>query len=45
MDITLEIFAVFVLVLLNGVLSMSEISLVSSKPVRLKQRAEAGDRR
>jgi putative hemolysin len=44
MDITLEIFAVFVLVLLNGVLSMSEIALVSSKPVRLKQRAEAGDR-
>jgi putative hemolysin len=44
MDITLEIFAVFVLVLLNGVLSMSEISLVSAKPIRLKQRAEAGDR-
>lgn len=44
MDITLELFAVFFLVLLNGVLSMSEIALVSSKPVRLKQRAESGDR-
>ncbi|HSG39742.1 MAG TPA: hemolysin family protein [Thermoanaerobaculia bacterium] len=44
MDITLEIFAVFVLVLFNGILSMSEIALVSSKPVRLKQRAESGDR-
>lgn len=44
MNLILEILAIFLLVLLNGVLSMSEIALVSSKAVRLKQRAESGDR-
>lgn len=41
---TLEILLIFILVLLNGVLAMAEISLVSSREARLRQRAEAGDR-
>lgn len=44
MTITLEIFLILLLLVLNGVLAMSEIALVSAKKVRLRQRAEAGDR-
>lgn len=40
----LEILVIFLLILLNGFFSMSEISLVSARKVRLEQRAEEGDR-
>ena len=40
----LEILLILILILLNGVLAMAEISLVSSREARLRQRAEAGDR-
>lgn len=42
-DITLEIVVVLLLILFNGVLAMSEIALVSSRKVRLQQRADEGD--
>lgn len=40
----IEILAVVVLTVLNGVLSMSELAVVSSRPARLKLLAEAGSR-
>ena len=40
-----EIVIVLVLIALNGIFSMSEFALVSSKKTRLKQRAEEGDKR
>jgi hypothetical protein len=43
MSIGSEILLIFALVLLNGVLAMSEIALVSARKVRLRQRAETGD--
>jgi len=39
----IEIFVIFVLILLNGFFSMSEIAIVSARKVRLEQRAEEGD--
>lgn len=42
--LTLEILLILILILLNGVLAMAEISLVSSREARLRQRAEAGHR-
>ncbi len=39
-----EIIIIFLLILLNGFFSMSEIALVSARKVRLEQRAEEGDR-
>jgi putative hemolysin len=39
-----EILLIVLLSLFNGVLAMSEIALVSSRKVRLRQRAHAGDR-
>jgi|SRR5215213_668493 len=39
-----EILLIVLLSLFNGVLAMSEIALVSARKVRLRQRAEAGDR-
>jgi putative hemolysin len=39
---TLEIVAIVVLILLNGVFAMSEIAVVSSRPARLKRRADKG---
>lgn len=41
--IVLEIAIIFVLILLNGLLSMSEIAVVSSRKVRLQQRAVKGN--
>jgi len=38
-----EIAVIFLLILLNGFFSMSEISLISARKVRLEQRAEEGD--
>lgn len=42
-EIGFEIFLIFVLLILNGIFSMSEIAVVSAKRIRLKQRAEEGD--
>jgi putative hemolysin len=39
----IEILIIFVLILLNGFFSMSEIAMVSARKVRLEQRAEEGD--
>lgn len=44
MGIGNEILLIVFLAALNGVLSMSEIALVSARKVRLRQRAEAGNR-
>lgn len=44
MTITLEIVLILLLLGVNGVLAMSEIALVSAKKVRLRQRAESGDK-
>ena len=44
MTVTLEIALILLLLVVNGVLAMSEIALVSAKKVRLRQRAEAGDK-
>lgn len=38
-----ELLLIVCLAILNGALSMSEIALVSARPVRLRQRADAGD--
>ncbi len=40
----LEITLVFLLILANGVFSMTEIALVSARKTRLQQRAESGDK-
>lgn len=40
----MEIAILLALFLTNGLFAMSELSLVSSKPARLKARAEAGDK-
>ena len=42
-EIGFEIFLIFVLLILNGIFSMSEIAIVSAKRIRMKQRAENGD--
>lgn len=39
-----EVLLIVLLALFNGVLAMSEIALVSARKVRLRQRADAGDR-
>ncbi|MBL8965257.1 MAG: DUF21 domain-containing protein, partial [Phycisphaerae bacterium] len=40
----MDILIILLLLVLNGVLSMSETAMVSSQRVRLKQRADAGHR-
>src|SRR5688572_32207554 len=40
----MAIFIIFVLILLNGVFSMSEIALVSSRKIRLENSAKKGNR-
>jgi putative hemolysin len=40
----IEILVVFILILLNGFFSMSEIAIVSARKVRLEQRAEEVDK-
>lgn len=40
----LEIFLVLLLVGVNGLLAMSELAVVSSRPVRLRSRSKSGDR-
>ena len=39
----IEILVIFVLIVINGFFSMSEIAIVSARKVRLEQRAEEGD--
>ena len=39
----IEVIIILLLILFNGLLSMSEIALVSSRKVRLQQRADSGD--
>lgn len=43
--IAIQIVVLFLLILLNGFFSMAEISVISAKPVLLKQKAEEGDKR
>lgn len=45
MTYLLEIAIVLVLIVLNGIFSMSEFALVSAKKTRLKQREKEGDKR
>lgn len=42
-DATSEIFLIFLLILANGLFSMSEMAIVSSRKARLQQKAEDGD--
>ncbi len=44
MDITGELLLITGLAILNGLLAMSEIALVSARAVRLRQKADAGDK-
>src|SRR5215210_2327215 len=44
MGIGTEVLLIVLLALFNGLLAMSEIALVSVRKVRLRQRAQAGDR-
>jgi putative hemolysin len=44
-NVPLEIIIILGLILTNGLLAMSEIAVVSSRKVRLQQRAEQGDKR
>jgi putative hemolysin len=41
----IDIIAVFILILVNGIFSMSEISIIAARKARLQQRAEEGDSR
>ena len=43
--ILLELIIIFVLIVLNGVFSMSETAVVSSRKARLQQAADEGDKR
>lgn len=43
-NIVIEILLILALILLNGVLAMSETAVVSSRKARLQQRAEDGDK-
>jgi putative hemolysin len=43
-QITFEIFAIFILLIANGIFAMSEMAIVSVRKARLKQRADQGDK-
>lgn len=43
MNIGFEVLVIFLFILLNGVFSLSEIAVLSSRKVRLQQRANEGD--
>jgi putative hemolysin len=43
--LTTELAIIFLLLVANGIFAMSEIAVVSSRRIRLEQRAEGGDRR
>ncbi|AKB78531.1 Hemolysins and related protein containing CBS domains [Methanosarcina horonobensis HB-1 = JCM 15518] len=40
-----EVMVILILIVLNGIFSLSEFALVSAKKTRLRQRAEEGDKR
>lgn len=42
--VLLEILLIFLLLLINGIFSMSELAVVSARRIRLQQQAEKGDR-
>lgn len=42
-EIGLEIFLIFILLIINGLFSMSEIAIVSARRIRLEQRANDGN--
>lgn len=42
-EIGLEIFLIFILLIINGIFSMSEIAVVSARRIRLQQRADEGN--
>jgi putative hemolysin len=42
-EIGLEIFLIFILLIINGLFSMSEIAVVSARRIRLQQRADEGN--
>ena len=42
-SITTELLLIFLLLVINGLLAMSEMAIVSARKTRLQQRAEAGD--
>lgn len=44
-DISLELLIIFLLILLNGVFSLSEMAIVSARKARLQQRVNEGDSR
>jgi putative hemolysin len=44
-QIIFEIFAIFVLLIANGIFSMAEMAIVSVRKARLKQRADQGDKK
>ena len=44
-DVWVELVIILLLILANGVFAMSEISVVTSRKVRLQQRSEEGDHR
>jgi putative hemolysin len=43
-DITFEIIFIFVLLIANGLFSMSEMAVVSARKARLQKRAADGDK-
>jgi putative hemolysin len=43
-NLFLELLFIFILILINGFFSMAELALISSRKVRLEQRAEDGDK-
>jgi len=43
LELSLQVIIVLALIAFNGILAMSELALVSSRAVRLQQRAESGD--
>src|ERR671930_640611 len=42
-SVTIELLLIALLLLVNGLLAMSEIAIVSARKTRLQQRAETGD--
>lgn len=43
-QVTTEIIIIFLLILANGIFSLSEMSIVSARKIRLQQQAQAGDK-
>src|SRR5678816_2202708 len=43
-DITFEIFIIIILLIANGIFSMSEMAVVSARKARLQKRAADGDK-